>query len=587
VEVRQRDEAVAPPTGIPNGSLDAPAEGDMVDRRLHVEGWAAPAAKVDRVELFVDGRLADAARLCSVPRADVVSALGDPGAVLSGYTGVLDLTDLPVGTVVTVRAEAVAGGGRTLLGERRVILGGGGSDPEEAWTTAISARADMSARPCVSGGGVRVLIVTHDLNLGGAQLWLQQIVDRLLSHDTACTVVAPTDGPLRRNLEAVGVRVHLLGPEPRTAAAYESMVRALILLAADEGCNVALANTIGSSLGVDAAARCGMPAVLAIHEHLTLDQHWAESVPQWRLDPHVRARRERAFEQAKVVCFVAEATRQLYLDASRPDGLVTVDYGVPLQHHRERRYGLDRSILRAAHGYGLDDTILLCVGRVEWRKGQSLAVAALARLAAAHPGAHLVAVGDQDGEYGRGLLRMAEGLGLTGRVRVVPATDDVARWYVMADAFVLCSDLESMPRSIMEAMAYELPVVATAVGGVPDLVRHRETGFLCDRRDLASITEAINAVLCLSPDERRAMGRRGAEAVEARGDATLYTLAFTRLVRGLANDPHADPAVLLRGGTIAPSGPAGVRGGQGVEASARLVKRIPTGRADPKACHRA
>jgi glycosyltransferase involved in cell wall biosynthesis len=76
-------------------------------------------------------------------------------------------------------------------------------------------------------------------------------------------------------------------------------------------------------------------------------------------------------------------------------------------------------------------------------------------------------------------------------------TDPAAihRFYVEADIFVLCSVSEGLPRVVLEAMARGVPVVATAVGGIPDLVRHEETGLLVPPRDPAALATSIRRLM--------------------------------------------------------------------------------------------
>jgi hypothetical protein len=96
-------------------------------------------------------------------------------------------------------------------------------------------------------------------------------------------------------------------------------------------------------------------------------------------------------------------------------------------------------------------------------------------------------------------------LGLESRVRFLGVRADVADILRASDMFVLSSRVEGNPLSVMEAMAAGLPVVSTAVGGVPELVREGETGLLVPSEDAGALARAVQ-VLVDDPVRRQAMG---------------------------------------------------------------------------------
>jgi glycosyltransferase involved in cell wall biosynthesis len=103
---------------------------------------------------------------------------------------------------------------------------------------------------------------------------------------------------------------------------------------------------------------------------------------------------------------------------------------------------------------------------------------------------------------------------LAGRVHFAGQQDDVRAWLAAMDMFVLSSDWEGMPNAMLEAMAAGLPVIATAVGGTPEVVVDGVTGLLVPPRDPAALAEAI-ARLLRDPQLRRQMGQAGQERVKA------------------------------------------------------------------------
>lgn len=148
-----------------------------------------------------------------------------------------------------------------------------------------------------------------------------------------------------------------------------------------------------------------------------------------------------------------------------------------------------RAETRAA--LGLDGPALGAAGRLTPQKALGDALAALARV----PGVQLLVRGD--GPERAALERQAAELGLDGRVRFLGAgtRDDVVRLFRAVDAALLTSAWENMPHAVLEALAAGTPVVATAVGGVPEVVRDGENGLLVPAGDVEAIAEAIRRIV--------------------------------------------------------------------------------------------
>ena len=124
---------------------------------------------------------------------------------------------------------------------------------------------------------------------------------------------------------------------------------------------------------------------------------------------------------------------------------------------------------------------------------------------------------------------------------MVPVVKDTYPWYAAADLFVLPSDLESLPRSVLEAMAFEVPVAAARAFGLPELIDDGHTGYLCEPRDLVALSRMLERVLGQAPEARRRVGRAGARLVAERHDSAAYADAYGGLMRALVRDPRALP----------------------------------------------
>jgi glycosyltransferase involved in cell wall biosynthesis len=117
-----------------------------------------------------------------------------------------------------------------------------------------------------------------------------------------------------------------------------------------------------------------------------------------------------------------------------------------------------------------------------------------------------------DGEWRAELEALVRRQGLAERVKFLGWRQDLDRIYADLDAVVLTSANEGSPVSLIEAMAAACPVVATRVGGVPDLVEHGVSGLLGRAGDPAATAEAI-ATLLADPERRRALGQAGRKRV--------------------------------------------------------------------------
>jgi glycosyltransferase involved in cell wall biosynthesis len=150
------------------------------------------------------------------------------------------------------------------------------------------------------------------------------------------------------------------------------------------------------------------------------------------------------------------------------------------------------------------------------RKGQDVAIGALCLLMQRGITATLELVGPIHSQTrALELQQLADRLGVGDLVRMTGPVNDVGPILRRTDIVLSCSRSEGVPLSLMEALAYERPVVATQVGGVPELIEHRHTGLLVPPEDAAAVAEAV-AELASSPNAARAMAIEGRKQVASR-----------------------------------------------------------------------
>jgi glycosyltransferase involved in cell wall biosynthesis len=151
-----------------------------------------------------------------------------------------------------------------------------------------------------------------------------------------------------------------------------------------------------------------------------------------------------------------------------------------------------RPAARAALGIGSEHLVIGTVGRLDPVKDQVGLLKAFSRLTD-DPRAFLLIVGD--GPCRQELEATIGALGLGDRVRLLGERDDVPAVLSAMDVFVLCSVGEGISNAILEAMATGLPVVATRVGGNPELVTDGSTGFLVEPRSPAGLAARLRRYL--------------------------------------------------------------------------------------------
>jgi glycosyltransferase involved in cell wall biosynthesis len=153
------------------------------------------------------------------------------------------------------------------------------------------------------------------------------------------------------------------------------------------------------------------------------------------------------------------------------------------------------------------------VGRLTAIKNPALLVEATGRVLERAPDAHVVLVGD--GELRRDLEAQIASLGLGPRVRLAGWQREMPGVYAALDLLALTSLNEGTPVTAIEALAAGVPVVATAVGGMVDVIRDGQTGTLVAPGDAQALAAAIGAILC-EPERSRRLARAGQQDVLAR-----------------------------------------------------------------------
>ncbi|HXH06219.1 MAG TPA: glycosyltransferase [Vicinamibacterales bacterium] len=359
---------------------------------------------------------------------------------------------------------------------------------------------------------IRILRVIARLNVGGPAIHAALLARRLNPERFHTLTVFGSIGPGEADMadllgDADRLVIAELGRAVRPGRDLIAFARLLRTMRRFRPHIVHTHTAKAGAVGRLAALACraaGGPRPRLVH---TFHGHvFAGYFPRWQTRLVIAAERTLARVTDRVVAVspqVAEELAVTYRVVPR-ERIVTIPVGLDLD--RFARVD-DGTSLRRALGVSGDVALVGIVGRLVPIKNHELFLQACRLLAAdGRRALRFVIVGG--GELREALERRTSELGLDGLVIFAGWRRDLERVYAALDAVVLTSDNEGTPVSLIEAMACGRPVVATAVGGVPDVVSHGRTGLLVPPRDAGAVANAIAAIL----DSADLAARLGTEA---------------------------------------------------------------------------
>ncbi|MFO0851535.1 MAG: glycosyltransferase [Gemmataceae bacterium] len=395
-----------------------------------------------------------------------------------------------------------------------------------------------------------VLFGTHNLSaFEGAPKVIQEVAVGLHQQGAiSASVFAPAPGKAVAAFDAAGVPVSAdetpFGKRfidgQWTPSEYAAAVRHVGRLIRKHRPRVVVANTLGLFPMVEAAARAGVPAVLAIQES------YPDALLSQVFSPYGRWRCERAFQFADRVVFASRGCAALYERLNSRKNFEVIHNGLSAGPFDD--YGRRVSKADAKAGMAGPPGVryrIVAVGTVCERKAQHLLVEAAAELAKARSDFAVYLVGAREGlPYLSYVCHLAAARGVADRVIPVGETPDVWRYLRAADVFVCCSYIEAYSVSVMEALAFGLPVVSTPAAGLDEQVAWGHNALRFDFGDSAGLAKTLADVL--RDDPRRAeMGRQSRAAFDLRLTADGMLDRYLQVIRAAAG-PHPAAATARR-----------------------------------------
>ncbi len=341
-----------------------------------------------------------------------------------------------------------------------------------------------------------ILVVSnHGAIVGGGELSLMDLLRGLDRDRWAPVLVVPDEGDVAARGRDLDLPVHVIAlptlrrPGPGSVRSVNALVR--LARASD----AALIHANGSR----AMAYAGVAGRLAARPTL------------W----HVRIAESDGLVD-RALCAIATVVIATSRAVARrfpwaPAKIRLIANGIDLERFTPRPQS---GVLRAKLGVPSSAPVALSIGRHVAEKGYRHLLDAAALIERAKPGVHWILVGN--GELRSELEAQTRRLHLGSQVHFTGWREDIPDVLALSDVFVLSSESEGFGRVLVEAMAMNRAVVATAVGGVPDIVLAGETGLLVEPANPVALADAVRALL----DDPARAARLGA-AGRARAESTF------------------------------------------------------------------
>jgi glycosyltransferase involved in cell wall biosynthesis/protein-tyrosine-phosphatase len=382
-----------------------------------------------------------------------------------------------------------------------------------------------------SASPMRVCHIASGDLWAGAEVQLATCAAYLAARaEISLSAVVLNEGPLAERLRWLGIDVVVL--DERKRGPIEILITVARFLAQRKIDLIHTHRYKENILGTLAAKLAGVPHVVRTVHGLN------EALNGWR-----RVKMEAYEALDKVILWscadvtiavsrrIAEA---LVMSGLTPARVTCLPNGVDLDRVKPARAPED-----IKRELGLDPGALVVgtVGRLSPVKGHDCLLRAAPLILQQAPHVRLVVVGD--GPRKPELVRRAAQLGVAGRCIFVGSRNDVYDLMAAMDIFVLPSLDEGIPMALLEAMALARPIVATSVGGVPEIVQHRSTGLLVQPNDERALADAC-LELTVSREWARTLGARARRIVATEYSQTRNGQALLDLYRRLSGADKAD-----------------------------------------------
>jgi glycosyltransferase involved in cell wall biosynthesis len=392
---------------------------------------------------------------------------------------------------------------------------------------------------------LNIMQIILNLDIGGAQEVVRTLVKHLASEDCKPIVCTFQDGLLRRDIEAIGIKVEILPARRYSVLAFPLFVidmiriwRSLTRLIEKYDIDVIQTHLLRSLdfLVLFLRYTTRLRAVLWTFHSANFALTEAHlSKHKWLVKPknyvhHLLYRLASRLVDGFIA--VSDEVRTTMIEIIGPiqGRIVVMRNGVDVERYRR---SVDKTLVRSQLGLGADARLIAMVGTLKEVKGHHYMVEAMTSIVPQYPDVHALFIGD--GPLKRELQAQVEKVSLNTHIHFLGNRSDVPELLAASDFFALPSLWEGLSMALLEAMTTGLPIVASEVSGTVGAITPNETGLLVPPGNSQQLAEAIEQLLT-NPKQAQAMGAAARRLVEtefsAQKQADEHLALYYRLLNG-------------------------------------------------------
>jgi glycosyltransferase involved in cell wall biosynthesis/cellulose synthase/poly-beta-1,6-N-acetylglucosamine synthase-like glycosyltransferase/2-polyprenyl-3-methyl-5-hydroxy-6-metoxy-1,4-benzoquinol methylase len=346
-----------------------------------------------------------------------------------------------------------------------------------------------------------ILFISHNMDLEGAPISEFLLAAELKKRGNNVIVISPVDGPLAEKYRHCGIVVRIInGLFIENAKFFNQFIN-------DHSFDIVYLNTILCYIFLRTLKKNNIPSIWVIRE--SEREHYFKSLPTLS---------QSHFKMPDFVVFVAEATRQVYSDLDSEAKFRLIYNGVNIDDIEHYKKTHDKIKIKQCYRFEKDDIIITNIGTICERKGQKNFIESAIEVLDFYQNTdtgrkiHFIIVGAGSGQYLAQIKSIIQNAHYGSQIHIFDETPEIYDYFFITDIFVCTSIIESFPRVILEAMAFELPILSTNVFGIPEQIEDGISGILIEPMDTNILTHNIISLMD-HREEWRSLGNRAYQRV--------------------------------------------------------------------------